>query len=67
MNDCIGYVVVEYNQASHQAERVASDSIHWDRQTAEDVATYCREETAKVGRGERYVVAEVREVEASHA
>lgn len=63
MVDLIGYVIVEYNQASHQPERLADDTVFWDRATADHVANEHRREADAIGRRERYVVAEVHEAE----
>lgn len=53
----IGYVVIEFNQAGGSPS-IPSD-IFDTREDAEDVMEQHREETAKVGRRERYAVATV--------
>lgn len=53
----IGFVVVEFNQASGQP-RTASD-IYDNRADAEDVTEQHREETRKIGRRERFAVGTV--------
>lgn len=54
----IGYVVIEFNQASGQPEALGGD-VFYSRDVAEDVAEQCREEAARVGRRERYAVGTV--------
>lgn len=57
MSDSVGFVVIEYNQASHLPE------LHlpylYSQDEAEQRAAEAREETAHIGRKERYAVAEV--------
>lgn len=55
----LGFVVVEFNQASGLAERTADDTIHWDRSVAAGAAEAHAEEAASIGRRETYRVAEV--------
>jgi hypothetical protein len=62
MGDHLGYAVVTFNQASHQPELNYSD-LHPDVEQATWELEAKREETAKVGRGERHVIAEVIELE----
>jgi hypothetical protein len=57
-DESIGFVVVEFNQASHQPSVQYSD-VYSDRYEAEVQATYARGETERVGRRETYAVAEV--------
>lgn len=58
MSERIGYVVIEYNQASHWPS-VLDGSFTDDLDWAGTVANDERAKTARVGRGERYAVAEV--------
>ena len=53
----IGYVVVEYNQASGAPDLV--DELRHTEDSARLAAKGLAEETAGVGRGERYLIAEV--------
>lgn len=55
----LGFVVVEFNQASGQPDLLPGAMLHTDRETAEITAGHFRDETAKVGRRERYAVATV--------
>lgn len=60
MSYTVGYVVVEFNQASHRPSLLPfSATLHDEREWAEEEAADEREKTAKVGRGERYAIAEV--------
>jgi ABC-type antimicrobial peptide transport system ATPase subunit len=59
----LGYVVAEVNQASHQAERLTTDDLHWDQEWAEEVARMYRDDARERGRRERYIVCEVVPVE----
>lgn len=52
----LGYVVVTWNQASGQPDIDHSD-LHWSLTGAKDERDYRREQTAKVGRGERHTIA----------
>lgn len=52
----LGYVVVEYNQASARPELTDGD-VHNDRKDARARRDELADETARVGRGERFVVA----------
>lgn len=61
MADRLGYVVIEYNQASHQPD-VVNDSFTWRRDDAEEMAQHERDKTAGYGRLERYTIAEVVEL-----
>jgi hypothetical protein len=58
----VGFVVIEYNQASHWPD-VYSDGLYAVQDDAEYAARSCREIAAQNHRGEQYKVAEVRLVE----
>lgn len=67
----LGYVVVEFNQASGQP-RVDSYSGYgggdiYDRSEAEEILECTRAEMGKSGRGETYALAELRIVEEARA
>lgn len=62
MSDHLGYVVVTFNQASHQPELNYSD-LHPSVEMATWELEAKQEETAQVGRGERHVIAEVIELD----
>jgi hypothetical protein len=56
----VGYAVVGYNQASRRPSLLPfCATLHDTRDEAEEEAAEERVRTAKVGRGETYVVAEV--------
>jgi hypothetical protein len=57
----IGFCVVTYNQASHWPEFDYPD-LHAELQDAVNERDHKREETTKLARGERHVVAEVTEL-----
>jgi hypothetical protein len=59
MNERLGYVVIVYNQASRQPDLVQFADLHWDLEGAVAERDYEREQTASVGRGETYDIAEV--------
>ena len=59
MGERLGFMVAEVNQASRIAEVTASDNIHRDREDAQHEADYCREDTRRAGRGERYLICEL--------
>lgn len=59
MSSTIGYVVIEYNQASHQPELLPHSGLYYDRENAEQQANDERDSTAATGRHERYAVAAV--------
>lgn len=61
--DSLGYVVVTFNQASHQAGLPMAADLHTLLADAINARDWERAETAKVGRGEHHVVAEVFEVD----
>jgi len=61
MTGPLGWVVVEWNQASHQPDLPGAAGLHWTREDAEFEATVLRESAAERGRRERYTVAEVHE------
>ena len=56
----IGYVVVEFNQASHQPALPLGAYLFSEWGDAEDCARNERERAQQMHRGERYEVAEVR-------
>jgi hypothetical protein len=53
----IGYIVVEFNQASGQP--AIWGDMYDDREDVADLAQQCRDETAGTGRKERYAVGTV--------
>ena len=53
-----GWVVVEFNQASHMP-RLTSDEVHYTREDAADELAHEQARTAAVGRGETYRIAEL--------
>jgi hypothetical protein len=53
----IGYIVVEFNQASGQP--AIWGDMYEDREDVADLAQQCRDETAETGRRERYAVGTV--------
>jgi hypothetical protein len=55
----IGYVVVEFNQASHQPEFSAFPDLTQDRSEADERRDLLERENRKVGRRERFAVATV--------
>lgn len=57
----LGWVVIEWNQASHRPGLSFGADLHWSREDAENEAVGLREQAAKVGRRERYTIAEVHE------
>jgi len=61
-DNSLGYVVVTFNQASHQPGLPMAADLHSDLEDAVNARDWEREETVKVGRNERHVVAEVFEV-----
>lgn len=58
-DDPIGYVVIEYNQASHMPDLVAGAYLHRDLESAQDELADHAERTKGVGRRETYQVAAV--------
>lgn len=58
LGEQLGFVVVEWNQASHRPS-VVDYSFTEDREIAEAEAQVARERTAAVGRRERHTVAVV--------
>jgi hypothetical protein len=60
--DSIGYIVVTYNQASHQPGLDFPD-LHADLESARDEQASKKQETYCLGRRERHVVAEVIELD----
>lgn len=61
MTGPLGWVVVEWNQASHQPGLTFGADLHWSREDAVNEAAGLREQTTKTGRRERYTIAEVHE------
>lgn len=61
-DDRLGYIVVTYNQASHQPGLDFPD-LHTDLETARAEQAGKKQETYRTGRRERHVVAEVIELE----
>lgn len=55
----LGYVVVEFNQASHQPEFSAFPDLTQDRSEADERRDLLERENRKVGRRERFAVATV--------
>ena len=53
----IGYVVIEYNQASHEPRLPTGADVYWRREDAERERDWLAEQTAEVGRRERHEVA----------
>lgn len=62
----LGYVVVEWNQASHRPD-VMPYSFSDDLECARDLVRDEQAKTAAVGRRERYTICEVVEMDDSHA
>lgn len=58
MGDTAGFLVVEFNQASHEPSVEHADVFRY-RYEAEESAADRRQQTAKVGRRETYAVAEL--------
>ena len=63
MSDPLGYVVITYNQASHQPGLPMAADLHSELEDAVNARDWERAETAKVGRRERHVIAEVFELD----
>lgn len=59
----LGFVVCTFNQASHQPDLNPGAALHSDMRTAIIERDWKRKETAKSGRGEIHVIAEVFEVD----
>ena len=59
----LGYVVVTFNQASHQPGLNTGADLHTELDDAVIAREWERAETAKCGRGEVHVIAEVFEME----
>jgi hypothetical protein len=55
----VGYVVVEYNQASQLPDLPTGTTLYDTAEDARDDARFQAEQTAQVGRREQYRVAEV--------
>lgn len=62
-DNSLGYVVVTFNQASHQPGLPMAADLHSHLEDAVNARDWERTETAKVGRGEIHVIAEVFEVD----
>lgn len=54
----LGYVVVEWNQASHQPDLGHASTLYteWDKDYAHEVARDLQADARSRGRGERYTV-----------
>jgi hypothetical protein len=61
--DPLGYVVITFNQASHQPDLPVAADLHTAFEDAVRARDWERAETAKSGRGERHVIAEVFELD----
>lgn len=60
----LGYVVIEFNQASHQpALAWHAPHLYTDKDDAQEMAQTLRHKAVMVGRRERYAVAVVEEDE----
>jgi hypothetical protein len=59
--NALGYVVIEFNQASGQP-RIVGDDI-WNEADAQSVKEQAEAETRSIGRRERYAIATVEIVE----
>lgn len=59
----LGYVVITHNQASHMPGLPLGADLHGDLESAKAELEWEREDTARVGRGERHVIAEVYEMD----
>lgn len=57
--ECIGYVVIEFNQASHQPEKTTDEYIYTRREEADNEAAYQRERTRVRGRRDSFAVGAV--------
>lgn len=55
----LGYVVIEFNQASSQPDPTPYSDLHWDIDAAKEALEDVRKRTANVGRRETYQLAEV--------
>lgn len=53
------WIVVEWNQASGQPSLAHGWDLFWSQEDAEEAAEQLRQETADVGRRERYSVHEI--------
>ena len=56
------FVVIEWNQASGEP-RVADDEVYSDEAEVRERAAWCAQQTAAVGRRERFTVARIEHVE----
>lgn len=63
MSDPIGFVVIEYNQASRQPDLSIAPALHRAEGDAAAEMAHLEAETAATGRRERYALAEVRLIE----
>ena len=64
MPDRLGFVVITYNQASHQPGLPLAADLYPELEDAVNARDAERAETARNGRGEIHVVAEVTELDA---
>ena len=63
MTDHLGYAVVTFNQASGQPGLNPGADLYADLEDAVHARDWERAETARAGRRERYVIAEVTEMD----
>lgn len=63
MSEPLGYVVITYNQASQLPGLPMAADLHSELEDAVNARDWERVETAKVGRRERHVIAEVFELD----
>lgn len=63
MADHLGYVVITFNQASGQPGLSTGTDLHADLEDAVHARDWERAETARIGRRERHVIAEVIEMD----
>jgi hypothetical protein len=63
MADHLGYVVVSFNQASGWPALDTGADLHASLEDAVSARDWERAETAKIGRRERHVIAEVTEMD----
>lgn len=55
----LGYVVIEWNQASHKPSIACGGDLHDQREDAKGCVDQLIEETKTIGRRERYTIATV--------
>jgi hypothetical protein len=63
MNKPLGYVVIEWNQASGQPDLLTFGNLYASQEDADEVAKASEAVTSAAGRKERYTVAEVTELD----